>query len=520
MKKIKLLLGLGGTILFAAPVIAVTSCGSSSIKYYEPATTDTSKSYVTSDIGGIDTTFNSIYDQISTKANEIKSSTNEEQKAILNQPIIQITSANGVVNDNSFNQMTWEAISKFSSLLGVKTSTYVEDGGQSLSGLYNNALTKGYKIWVLTGWSHESDFANWIKTGNNKEKLESNNIKVVSIDWDVTQYVGKGYGLSLNFRTQESSFVIGYAISQYLGTNFSGADNANKRIINTSSGADASGSTNFNYGFLEGIKAWNDEQTNNDNKVQINIYTVESKVFLDTTYEANNPTTKTDFEFSIKGNGQNVFKGSAPTFVMPVAGDWSKVAADIIKGSKKKNEQWVIGVDTNMALSYGTEYAPYFATSSEKRIAIATFKALSFLTGITLALDNNSTLVLEEGINAKLNEKGQILVNNAIDNLSIIGGIAEGFVGASKSTIEDTSKATQLDGFITSAIEKFFGESGKLKQDLASKKQQYEEALKQNNIETLNQKIFEINNVLACGMTTNNKGYFNLIADNINSWLG
>lgn len=512
MKKSKLLLGLGGTILFATPIIAVTSCGSS--------LPDTSGSYVKTDIGGLDAAFKSIYDQISTKAKEINSSTNEKQKAILNQPIIQITSANGVVNDNSFNQMTWEAISKFSTLTDIKTSTYVQDGGNSLSNLYNNALAKGYKIWVLTGWTHEEDFSKWLTAGNNKEKLESNNIKVVSIDWDVTKYVGNGHGLSLNFRTQESSFVIGYALSQYLGTNFSGSNNVNKRILNTTSGADASGSTNFNYGFLEGIKAWNDEQSSNDAKVQINIYKDDSKVFLDTTYVAANPEIKEEFELSVKGNGQNVFRGSAPTFIMPVAGDWSKVAADIIKNSNKKNEQWVIGVDTNMALSYGKEYAPYFATSSEKRIAIATFKALSFLTGITSALNDDSNLVLENGVNAKLNEQGQIVVDNNVNNLSIIGGIAEGFVGASKSTIEDSSKATQLDGFISSAIEKFFGSSGLLKTGLEDKKRQYEEALKQNDIETLNRKIFELKNVLACGMTTNNKGYFNLIAADINSWLG
>ena len=45
------------------------------------------------------------------------------------------------------------------------------------------------------------------------------------------------------------------------------------------------------------------------------------KVFLNTTYIDNNPLTRNDFTLSVKGNGDQIFKGSAPSIVMPVAGD-------------------------------------------------------------------------------------------------------------------------------------------------------------------------------------------------------
>ena len=45
-----------------------------------------------------------------------------------------------------------------------------------------------------------------------------------------------------------------------------------------------------------------------------------------------------------------------------------------------------MGVDSNMAITYSPTYAPYFITSAEKRIGIATYKALCFLLGISQTL--------------------------------------------------------------------------------------------------------------------------------------
>ena len=359
---------------------------------------------------------------------------------ILNNKIIQITTA-GKVTDNSFNQMTWEAISEFSRNVGfnLDMSSYKETKSMSTNEIhqaYSDALNKQYKIWVLTGWQHSSFFQSWIKIPVYRQKFKEQNIKIISIDWDATQIseLDPGTCISLNFRTQESSFLIGYAISQYLNEKY--PDDETKKIINTTAGTDTAGSTNFCYGFLEGIRAWNNEQTDETKKIFSNVYKEDSKVFLETTYEANNPLTRNEFTLSITGQGKEIFKEQAPTIVMPVAADWSNTAANIIKETNKLDQQWVVGVDSNMAISYGPTYAPYFITSSEKRIGIATYKALCFLLGISQTLSLPELYPNSNETNWIINLESKKIEQNSVEsNMIVNGGIELGFVGASPSTL-------------------------------------------------------------------------------------
>ncbi|MBD5423289.1 MAG: BMP family ABC transporter substrate-binding protein [Mycoplasma sp.] len=480
--------------------------------------------YATTDISNINNVFD--HELKSKITNAVNS--DESLQDIKNKKIIQITLA-GKVNDNSFNQMTWEAISEFSRNVNIANNTYKETKAPDLAEIhraYTNALEKGYDIWVLTGWSQESFFSSWISKEQNKRRFNEKNIKIVSIDWNVSPYVDSGHGLALNFRTQESSFLVGYVVSRFLANKYSGEENKNKRIINCSAGADASGSTNFNYGFLEGVRTWNNEQSSNDTKVSSNVYKSTSKVFLSTTYEANNVSTRNDFKLSITGEGTQIFEGSGPTIVMPVAGDWSKTAANIIKETNNFNNKWVVGVDSNMAISFGDTYKNYFITSSEKRIGIATYKALCFLTGISNVV-NDQTLYLDiEDTDWEMKE-GLIFnkTENKTLNWSIMGGVISGFVGASPSTLSNIQDANNFDKWIQEAEMKFFGNgtnNGELmiKPENQSKLDAFNEAKRNpgTNNSIYNQTLFELSNVLYGGMTTNNNGYFNLVVDEINKW--
>ena len=383
---------------------------------------------------------------------------------ILNNKIIQITTA-GKVTDNSFNQMTWEAISEFSRNVGfnLDMSSYKETKSMSTNEIhqaYSDALNKQYKIWVLTGWQHSSFFQSWIKIPVYRQKFKEQNIKIISIDWDATQIseLDPGTCISLNFRTQESSFLIGYAISQYLNEKY--PDDPTKKIVNTTAGTDTAGSTNFCYGFLEGIRAWNNEQTDETKKIFSNVYKEDSKVFLETTYESNNPLTRNEFTLSITGQGKEIFKEQAPTIVMPVAGDWSNTAANIIKETNKLDQQWVVGVDSNMAISYGPTYAPYFITSSEKRIGIATYKALCFLSGISQTLSLPELYPNSNETNWIINLESKKIEQNSVEsNMIVNGGIELGFVGASPSTLSNKEDAKRFDTIIKETKNKFFGEN-------------------------------------------------------------
>lgn len=145
--------------------------------------------YASTDISNINKEFSQYQNQI----HELVSINNEKGNAIRQfiqkNPIIQITAA-GKINDNSFNQMTWEAISIFSNLVGVNTSTYKETNTPSPAEMfqaYSDALNKNYKIWVLTGWTQEQFFAEWIKIPFYRQKFFDKKIKVISIDWDVNK---------------------------------------------------------------------------------------------------------------------------------------------------------------------------------------------------------------------------------------------------------------------------------------------------------------------------------------------
>ena len=443
---------------------------------------------------------------------------------ILNNKIIQITTA-GKVTDNSFNQMTWEAISEFSRNVGfnLDMSSYKETKSMSTNEIhqaYSDALNKQYKIWVLTGWQHSSFFQSWIQIPVYRQKFKEQNIKIISIDWDATQIseLDPGTCISLNFRTQESSFLIGYAISQYLNEKY--PDDETKKIINTTAGTDTAGSTNFCYGFLEGIRAWNKEQTDETKKIFSNVYKADSKVFLETTYESNNPLTRNEFTLSITGQGKEIFKEQAPTIVMPVAADWSNTAANIIKETNKLDQQWVVGVDSNMAISYGPTYAPYFITSSEKRIGIATYKALCFLLGISQTLSLPELYPNSNETNWIINLESKKIEQNSVEsNMIVNGGIELGFVGASPSTLSNESDAKRFDAIIEETKNKFFGENSSenlLKTVDPTLLAKYNEAKLSDNIAEYNLAVFNLANVLYGEMNANNKEYFNLVVSEIN----
>lgn len=251
------------------------------------------------------------------------------------------------------------------------------------------------------------------------------------------------------------------------------------------------------------------------------------KVFLNTTYIDNNPLTRNDFTLSVKGNGDQIFKGSAPSIVMPVAGDWSRTAANIIKESNKKDEQWVVGVDSNMAISYGKTYSNYFITSSEKRIGIATYKALCFLSGISQELQipdlypnsTDTSLVMDLEKNVIIDPSKDPLASNNTVNMSVNGGIELGFVGASPSSISNPELAKRFDAIVDAAQEKFFGPNGSLHNVDTTALQTFKEAKKSGDIKAYDQAVFNLKNVLYGEMTVGNVSYFNMMIDEINKWL-
>ena len=464
----------GATFTFASLPIIVSCSPNISI----------SKNYVSTDIGGLREEFNpdvpaeqpNINQKLVDKVKSIKESTKEEDKRkqeLLKEKTILITTG-GKANDKSFNQSVWEAISKFSREIGNDESTKFETATISNADqfhAYDYAISKGFKFWFLTGFQQESQLRSWLALGNNTQRFIANDTIVVTVDW----YPGdapddkdpfskvKGRILGLNFRTQEGGFVASYAASQLLSEINADQINSNVKdpkfksgetFLNSFAGGDFSGATNFNYGFYEGMRQFNQDMIDGvisqklpSNKTSEYLIRSTSPFEWSTGFAITNESKK-KVELQVDG----VKVGDVlqqPQVIFPVAGSLSAVAIDRARDSK--NGQWVIGVDTDQSLAFPDDKG-LLLTSVEKKIAVASYKAL--LTIYDLAdydgeTSKNKVSLIDQ--NHRMDPKSRkIQAKKAADkwedeNLNSEGGYKEGFVNISKSTLDpDNFKFTTL----------------------------------------------------------------------------
>ena len=330
-----------------------------------------------------------------------------------------LITAGGLVNDKSFNQSVWEAMLLYKKQAGItdkETITYrttAED--VMLASMYDQALAGGYKTWVLTGFQQAPLFESWLKESNNREAFIQSKAVVVGVDWDASAYVPAGQFLGLGFKTEEPSWVVGYAASKFLST-------TDKPYLSSFGGGIFDGVTDFNNGFLQGMLDWN---TDNSLK-KVKFYSGNSQVEainLETGFAATPEAIETIQ--SIVGNGENT-----PQIILPVAGGLISSTIDDIKN--KNSSQMVIGTDTNQAIAFPQDKEMFFS-SIEKKVAMAVYKTVVMLAGIPL--DYKTEKSTDIGFQSESVE----LKTNAY----VKYGFDKGFVGYSTSSLigSEASKA-------------------------------------------------------------------------------
>ena len=462
---------MGATFAFV-PLSIIASCSSNS---------SISKNYVSTDIGGLREEFNpdvpadqaNINQKLVNKVKSIKESTkpdDQRKKELLNEKTILITTG-GKANDKSFNQSVWEALSKFSKEIGNDESTKFETATISNADqfhAYDYAVSKGFKFWFLTGFQQQSQLGAWLSKGNNTQRFIDNDTIVVTVDW----YPGdapededpfskiKGRILGLNFRTQEGGFVASYAASQLLSEINADQINSNAKdpkfksgetFLNSFAGGDFSGSTNFNYGFYEGMRQFNQDMIDGvisqklPDKKDEKYFIRSTSPFEATTGFAITNESKKKVELQVDGVRVNDVL-QQPQVIFPVAGSLSAVAIDRARDSK--NGQWVIGVDTDQSLAFPDDKG-LLLTSVEKKIAVASYKALLTIYDLADYDGTESKSLIDE--NHRMDPKSRKIQAKKSDskwedeNLNSEGGYKEGFVSVSKSTLDpDNFKFTTL----------------------------------------------------------------------------
>ncbi|MCU4116890.1 BMP family ABC transporter substrate-binding protein [Mycoplasma zalophi] len=392
----------------------------------------------------------------------IKHSTNvnvtDEAKA--NKAIV-ITDA-GHIDDLSFNQSAYEGIKAIIEDLGLSNDTpSIEPNSESqYEQIYTNILNTGFKYWITVGFKHDTAIKKFYNL--HKEEMQKKGVVIIAVDYDASTPISDtepgiptGYSISLQYNTKESGWVAGYASAKFLSTL-----PEDKRWVASFGGGNFPGVTDFNEGFLKGIKVWNDE--NPTAKVKHQEDSQENKVNLNTGFVVGNKMNPIVQNILNGGSSQKV-----PTIILPVAGPATTVVVDNLK-----DDQYVIGVDVDQTNVVSTR-KDHFFTSITKGIGQSVYDVLEGL------YSNNS---------AKLH--GFVLGQSNGHN---VGNIAQNWTGVSKANLETTEKTTKAQADLDAAMAKFQGLSEAKKAYVNSLKAEENGAEINNGQERLN-KLVEIVN--------------------------
>ncbi len=336
-----------------------------------------------------------------------------------------LLTAGGSVNDKAFNQSALESMKLYQKQAGILddgTISYketIED--EKLSAAYTYALDNNFKTWVLTGFQQGEFLGVWLENPANKAAFIEQGIIVVGIDWDGSTILPEGQFLGLGFKTQESSWVVGYAASEYLST-------TDTPYLSSFGGGVFDGVVDFNNGFLQGMLDWN---TNNPKTpVRFHSGNMETdKIVLNTGFES------TSDAMQIVKDIVGTSDSKSPKIILPVAGSLGATTLDDIKA--KKSGQMIIGVDSNQALAFPSDKETFFS-SVEKKVAVGVYKALMLIAGIPLDFISADKETNDKGF------EGAFAIN--AKNAFVKYGFDKGLVGYSPSTLagEEAAKVNAL----------------------------------------------------------------------------
>ncbi|WP_426461369.1 BMP family ABC transporter substrate-binding protein [Mycoplasma hafezii] len=318
----------------------------------------------------------------------------------------------GNVDDKSFNQSSWEALNQiWDQTEGLVKVKQLKPQGTNYAAIYSQLLTKGTKVWILSGFKHQDPITKFIAA--NKAQMDKKGIIIIGVDFvlpfegkDAVQY-DRFYGLG--FKVQQSAYVVGKAVSKTIAEEFK--ENPEKRIINSFGGGSFPGVTDFNIGFLRGILAYN--TANAEAKVKTN---TNNLVPIDSGFEPNDKMKQVI----------NSIIAQNPAVTLPVAGPATQITIEELDKDSKYKDVKIIGVDVDQALTFsaGSSARERFLSSITKNIAQATYD-----------------IILARIFN--LDPKG--LLKGVQGSLNLSEGMAEGWVGYTNAYVKDETLKANMD---------------------------------------------------------------------------
>lgn len=273
--------------------------------------------------------------------------------------------------------------------------TTVSDSIQSVVATFRSAIENGAKLLILPGFTAYDPMIAALKQEvfNNTgfllidEKLKNDGTEN-SVDKATSQVA------TIQFRTDEGSFITGIALAQYLNDHkdyFKQDDN--KLTWGTYGGMNFSSVTSYMGGLQQGIEFFNNQIVPKDPKNLEKIH----QVFL-------GDTNADNFAGSFASDGGNsiidLFLQKNIDCLIPVAGPQASVAAAKI-ASKKDKRTVVLGVD--VALENSSVIKEYqLPDGKDKPNSIVPFSSLKNISEITPKVMD----AINKGINYSLNNEG------------------------------------------------------------------------------------------------------------------
>ncbi|MGL5643700.1 MAG: BMP family ABC transporter substrate-binding protein [Metamycoplasmataceae bacterium] len=347
-----------------------------------------------------------------------------------------LITAEGVVNDKAFNESALGAIRLYQKQVQSNNDTFTYRETTSvaqLDNLYTQSLNQGFKTWVLTGFQQEAEFAKWIDKGNNRAAFIASEAVIIGVDWNGSSIVPEGQFLGLGFKTEEASWVVGQAAAEYLH------EKGLPPHLNTFGGGEFDGVTDFINGFLQGMLDWNIE--NESKKVEFWSGNSQSNsVILDTGF-APDPAIINKINNIVGTTSQS------PKIILPVAGSLTGTTLENVKD--KKNDQLLIGVDSNQTLAFPND-KEWFFSSVEKKVAVGIYKAMVLLAGIPL--DHTEAGVSDLGFQGDFSAAG--VAGGTNKNAYVKYGFDKDLVGVSQSLLKGND-ANIANRALVNAIAKF-----------------------------------------------------------------
>ncbi len=355
--------------------------------------------------------------------------------------VVRLVTDSGAISDKSFNESAYNSLEDIMGTKSPRQNTWYRPQtnlANSIANGYRAAEATGAKYILAPGFYHVAAVQKYC------EEQKNSQLHWILADADGSLDSPSGHKLVGN---RVSGIIFNMKLTSYMGGFYSAyrAQEFDKPMVGTYGGGDFPGVTDYNLGWLAGVKGANAFNLASHNSAWKSVGVAK--------FASAESWTDSGFE-SVSGAIQKtkVLLAKGANVIMPVAGNETSGTLKAITETGKN--AIVLGVDTDMSLQYPS-YKKYFFTSILKNVTFAMDAIyLKDVENINV-INSKSTNTAAKGAFSRfggkdagfVDKKGNIdLTNSNIKpfGTNTFGAISNHFTGMSKLNWKGTKKTTDV----------------------------------------------------------------------------